>query len=68
MGTEEGIEALAEFLRTSGAFRKGGNVAAETEEPRIEDEEGIGRNMEELLGEEEEEDGRIAVQASDDED
>ncbi|KAJ3812530.1 hypothetical protein F5876DRAFT_74738 [Lentinula aff. lateritia] len=37
LGTEEGIEALAEFIETSGAFKKTGQLTLEIMEPRLED-------------------------------
>ncbi|KAJ3871286.1 hypothetical protein F5051DRAFT_315518, partial [Lentinula edodes] len=37
LGTEEGIEALAEFIEKSGAFKKTGQLTSEIREPRPED-------------------------------
>ncbi|KAJ3855613.1 hypothetical protein EV368DRAFT_79495 [Lentinula lateritia] len=64
LGTEEGIEALAEFIETSGAFKKTGQLTLEIMEPRLEDATVEGGNEVDW----EQEDGRIAEEASDDED
>ncbi|KAJ3997883.1 hypothetical protein F5050DRAFT_1710936 [Lentinula boryana] len=57
LGTEEGVEALAEFIEKSGAIRETAQVATETEEPSSEG----GKNKEDG----EEDNGRIAEEASD---
>ncbi|KAJ3865979.1 hypothetical protein EV359DRAFT_27801, partial [Lentinula novae-zelandiae] len=62
LGTEEGIEALAEFIEKSGAFKKTGQLTPEITEPRLDDATVEGGNEADW----EEEDGRIAEEASDD--
>ena len=54
---------MAEFIRISGAFTKTGQNRKDVVEPRIED--GMEGTQEEEI---DEEDGRIASEASDDED
>ncbi|KIK61877.1 hypothetical protein GYMLUDRAFT_243044 [Collybiopsis luxurians FD-317 M1] len=65
LGEEEGIEATAEFIQTSGAFSKTGKNRKEMEEPRKEEEE---RAQMETEGEEDDDDDRIAAEASDSDD
>ncbi|KAF5366508.1 hypothetical protein D9757_012170 [Collybiopsis confluens] len=64
LGTEEGIEAVAEFIKTSGAFSKTGRTRQDTKEPEPDEEPGEVDKEEEI----DEEDGRIAAEASDEED
>ncbi|KAJ4463439.1 hypothetical protein C8J55DRAFT_567602 [Lentinula edodes] len=64
LGTKEGIKALAEFIEKSEAFKKTGQPTPETREPRLEDATVEGGNKVDW----EEEDGRIAEEASDDKD
>jgi len=55
LGTKEGIEALAEFIRKSGAFSKTGTLRTEKQPPLLEEEPEVeNERLEEEEGLEEE--------------